>query len=267
MRWIIFFITVSLWAEVNVPDLVRRSVAASERNWKESPHYVWTERDVEEKLDSRGRVKTTTLKVYETMILEGSEYHKLLQRNGQPLSPEELKAEESRLEAERLRRQREPEADRAKRIAKYQRERQQDRAMLREMGDAFTYKLAGEAAIDGHECYVLDATPKPGYVPKTRDTKVLPGMRGKMWVDKQTAQWVKVEAEVIRPVSFYAVASVGPGTKFILEQEPVGDGVWMPRHFAVKVNASILFMSRNTSTDEVYSNYRRAKAQVALGGR
>jgi hypothetical protein len=61
----------------------------------------------------------------------------------------------------------------------------------------------------------------------------------------------------------YAVASVGPGTKFILEQEPVGAGVWLPRHFAVRVNSSVLMFSRNSSEDDTFTNYRRIPAQVA----
>jgi hypothetical protein len=33
------------------------------------------------------------------------------------------------------------------------------------------------------------------------ESKVLTGMEGKLWIDKKTLQWVKVEATVIHPVS------------------------------------------------------------------
>jgi len=248
---------------VNVQEIVRRSVEAGDRNWREAPNYVFTERDLEEKLDFHGRVKSRTYNTYEVMVLEGSEYRKLLKRSDQPLSPGELKAEDEKLEAERARRQHESARERQKRISRYEAERQQDHAMMREMADAFDYKLAGEETVDGHRCYILDATPHPGYVAKTRDTKVLSGMRGRMWVDHETFQWVKVEAEVMHPVSFYAVATVGPGTKFQLRQAPVGDGVWLPVHFAVRVNASVFFLSRNSAEDETYSNYRRVSGEAA----
>lgn len=250
-------------ADVNVAEIVRKSVEASDRNWKEAPNYVFTERDLEEKLDSRGHVKSRTYNTYEVMVIEGSEYRKLVKRNDKPLSPEELKAEDEKLAAERARRQHEGASERQKRISKYEKEREQDHAMMREMADAFDYKMAGEETIDGHRCYILDATPRPGYVPKARDTKVLVAMKGRMWVDQKTSQWVKVEAEVMHPVSFYAVASVGPGTKFQLHQAPVGDGVWLPVHFAVRVNASVFFLSRNSLDDETYSNYRRVSGESA----
>jgi hypothetical protein len=252
-----------LHAEVNVPDLVRRSVEASNRNWKEAPNYVFQVRELEEKLDSRGKMKKRTFNTYEVSVLDGSEYRRLVKRNDVPLSAAEQKKEEQKYAAERDRRKRESSSERSKRVGRYQKERQQDHAMMTEMTEAFNFKLVGEATVAGHPCYVLDATPKTGYVPKMRDTKVLTGMRGKMWVDKSTAQWVKVEAEVIRPVSFYAVATVGPGTKFSLEQEPVEGGVWLPKHFAVKVNSSVLFLSRNSLEDEISSNYRRANTGEA----
>jgi len=47
------------------------------------------------------------------------------------------------------------------------------------------------------------------------------GMTGHLWIDQRDSQWVRVEAEVVRPVSFFGFfAKVGKGTRFLLEQEP-----------------------------------------------
>ena len=73
---------------------------------------------------------------------------------------------------------------------------------MAEMAKAFDFKLAGEDTINGRRCFVLDATPKAGYRPPNRETKVLTGMRGTMWVDTRAYRWVKVHAEVFRPVTF-----------------------------------------------------------------
>src|SRR5579884_988735 len=138
--------------------------------------------------------------------------------------------------------------------------------MMSEMAAAFTYKLLGEGNMDGHQVYILDANPNPGYTPHSRDTKVLTGMRGRMWIDKATYQWVRVEAEVVTPVEFgMFIARVGPGTKFLLEQEPVGDGsVWLPRHFEMNVNASVLgFFSENSTDNETYTHYEPNRTVLA----
>jgi hypothetical protein len=248
---------------LDVQELLRESVAATEHNWKDAPNYVYRERDVEEKLSSDGKIKTRTVKTYEVSMIDGTPYRRLLEINDKPISPKQQKAEAAKMEAERKRRLAQSASARANRIAKYEKERKQDQALLKEMADAFDYRLAGEETVDGRETYVLDATPKPGYVPRTRDTKVLTGMRGKLWIDKADKQWVRVEAEVMHPVSFYAIATVSPGTKFVLEQEPVAKGLWMPKHFSVRVNSSILWISRNSLDDERYSDYRRASTEEA----
>jgi len=238
---------------VNVREIIEKSVAVTEADWKEAPKYAFTEHDI---ISKRDNPKTT--KTYEVLMIDGSPYDKLIEVGGRALTKSEQQAEDRKLQAEIYRRQHESARDRARRIAKYQKERAQDHAMMREMAAAFNYRLVGEPTLNGRETYEFQATPKPGYVPRNRETKVLPGMKGTLWVDKETCQWVKVEAEVVRPVSFFGfVAKVGPGTRFELEQEPITSSVWLPKHFAVRVNASVFgFFSENSTDDETYRDYR-----------
>ena len=107
--------------------------------------------------------------------------------------------------------------------------------------------------------YVLAASPRPGYNPPTRDTRVLPGMRGKLWVDAQTYQWVKVEAEVIHPVWIEGfLARVDPGTRFALEYAPVSDDIWLPSHYEMQSHAKVLLLfSHHDQADQTYSDYRK----------
>jgi len=138
---------------------------------------------------------------------------------------------------------------------------------MSEMAKAFQYKLLGNETLNGHKCYVIEATPKPGYAPPNRETKVLTGMRGKMWIDAAEFQWVKVHAEVFRPVAFgLFIARVHPGTEFTLENGPVGNGLWLPSHFSTTVKSTIMgVFSHNSSDDEVYSDYR-PMSEVQVGG-
>jgi hypothetical protein len=70
-------------------------------------------------------------------------------------------------------------------------------------------------------------------------------MPGKMWVDEQQYQWVRVQAEVFRPVVFgLFIAHVEPGTRFLLEQEPVEGRIWLRSHFTTPVKARILFAAK-----------------------
>ena len=254
----------SFAAQTNPQDIIRRSVEVNEANWKEAPNYSFIERDVESKHDS-----VKTIKTYEVLMIEGSQYNKVIAINDRPLSPREKALEEQKLLQEIQKRQHESSRERTKRMAKYMRERSQDHAMMKEMVEAFTYTLAGEDKVNGHDVWVLDATPKPGYQPRSHEAKVLTGMRGKLWIDKATYQWAKVDAQVVKPVSFYGFfAKVGPGTRFVLEQEPVTRDLWLPKHFSVKVNASALgFINENSTEEDTYQNYRpMPKAMADLQG-
>jgi hypothetical protein len=244
-------------------EIVRRSVAAQTADWKAAPNYSFVERDTVAKHGA------ATSKTYEVLMIDGSQYNKLIAAGGRPLSSGEQAEEDRKIQQEIQRRKQESPSARAKRVAKYQRERQQDHALMMEMAEAFSFKLAGSEKVDGHDTWVLEATPKPGYQPKTRDTKVLTGMKGKLWVDKEQYHWVKVDAEVFKPVSFYGfLAKVGPGTRFILENEPVAGGVWLPKHFAVKVNSSTLgFINHDSNNDETYRDYQSNDKALALVAR
>jgi hypothetical protein len=234
-------------ATVNVREIIGKSVAATEANWKEAPNYGFVERDVESKKEEPKTVRT-----YQVRMIEGSFYKKPIAVNDRPLSKAGDFSEDQKLRETISSRKNESPRERSRRIDAYRRERDHDRAMMREMIAAFDYRLVTETKVDGRDVYQLAATPKPGYVPRDRDAKVLTGMKGTLWVDKETYQWVKLEAEVTRPVNFYGfLAKVGPGTRFELEQEPVAEGIWMPKHFSTRVYALALgFINRNSTDDE-----------------
>ncbi len=140
---------------------------------------------------------------------------------------------------------------------------------MNQLVQAFTFRPLGRERLGPHEVYVLEATPRPGYVPPNRETRVLTGMQGKLWIDTKTFQWVKVEAEVIHPVWIEGfLARVDPGTRFELEYAPVSDDVWLPTRFVMKSRAKILFViSHSEQADESYFGYSKAPEAAADASR
>jgi hypothetical protein len=240
-------------AQISASEIVARSVANTKADWQAAPHYDFTERDVEIK-HGRG------VKTYRVMMIDGSPYNKLISVNGKLLGASQAAAEEKKLREEIASRQQEKPEDRAKRVGEYQEERRQDNALLQSMVHAMNFRLSGEATVDGRRCFVLEGTPRPEYRPTSRETKVLKGMRGTMWIDQQAYQWVKVRAEVFRPVAFgLFIAQVEPGTEFTLEQKPIAGGLWLPSHFSMRVKAEVLHLwSHDTNDDETYWDYQPA---------
>lgn len=250
----ILVVATTAWCAAT-PDsatIISRSVEANNADWKAAPAYDYTERD-------RTAAGTRT---YRVMTIEGSPYQELLAVNGEPLPSQEQATEQHKLEQVRALRRAESAGDRARRIERYEQERKRDHLIMQELTRAMDFTLLGERRLGGYEVYLLQATPRPGYRPPTIETEVLTGMQGKLWIDKQTYQWVKVEAQVVRPVSIAGfLASVLPGTRFELEMRPAGEGLWLPAHFAMKSKARILHLFPHRSqADETYFDYRKSAA-------
>jgi len=193
------------------------------------------------------------------MMILGSDHHRLVAINDKPLTPEEVAAEQARLDQVIAQRQSESQAQRTQRIAKYEKERKRDHLMMEQLALAFDFKLLGEKKLGPYDVYELQATPRRGYQPPNSEAKVLTGMEGKLWIDKQSYQWVKVEAEVVRPVSIAGfLAQVQPGTRFELEKMPVDDDIWLPKHFSMKAHAKVLFLfNHRAQDDETYFDYHK----------
>jgi len=238
------------FAQHDVETIIQRSVGANAADWKAAPDYDYIERD---------RQQGGGTKTYEELMILGSPYERLVAVNGKPLSAEQQAGEQQKLDTTVVERQKESQQERGQRIAKYEKEREGDDLMMEQLTKALDFKLVGEQRLGAQDVYVLKATPRPGYKPPNTEAKVLTGMEGKLWIDKQTFQWVKVEATVIRPVSIGGfLAEVEPGTHFELEKMPLADNIWLPKHFAMKSQAKVLFFfTRKSQADETYSDYHK----------
>jgi hypothetical protein len=234
----------------DVRAIIAKSVQANQRDFNAAPRYNNKERD---------RTAEGT-KLYQITMIDGTPYRRLLAINGNPLSPAR-QAEELRKERQAAaEREAESAEQRRARIAKYQKERTRDHNLIEQLTEAFKFEFVGEARLRGFDVYVVKATPRPGYHPPNIDCQVLPGMQGELWIDKNTSQWVKVTAQVIRPVSIEGfLAQVEPGTRFELEKAPVGGDIWQPSHFSMKSHAKVLFLvNHSSSADETYFDYVKA---------
>ena len=245
-------------SEPSAEEIVQRSLANTRADWEAQPRYSHMERDE----DIKG--STHTVYTYRISMIDDSPYQRLTAVNDEPLSAQQAAKEESKLRQETARRAKESAPERARRRAQYHKSRQRLFNLMNEMVNAFDFKLQGQELVDGREAWILNATPRPGYQPTSRETKILTGMKGRLWIDCQDFQWVKAEADVIKPVWFgWFIAKVVPGTHFLLEQAPVTEDLWLPERFHVDVHASLLWMERNFIHDETFRDYRLDSSSAA----
>ena len=245
-------------AELSTQQLVNRSIASTETDWKALPLFSYIEQDE----DIKGGEKTT--RTYRVCMLAGSPYSRLTEVDSQPLSPTQSNQEAEKLRSAIARRANESPKDRCRRLAQYQKNRERMFALLNEMGQAFEFQNLGVRKLDRHEVYVLQARPRPGYQPKSQETKVLTGMEGTLWIEKNTLQWVRVEAVSIKPIWFgWFIAKILPGTRFLLEQAPVTNSIWLPAFFSYAARADILWWQKGYFHSEKYREYRLLPGSTA----
>jgi outer membrane lipoprotein-sorting protein len=233
----------------DLSEIVSRATATLKSDWSADPDYAYTEIDETKKGDK------TTGKTYKVFYIDGSDYNLPIADDGKPLSPEREKIEIEKLKAEAMRRKSETPDARRKRIEKFKKQRDEDEALVLDFPDAFNFEFLREETVRGYPSYVLSGTPKKRTGQLSLAAKVLSGMRGTVWVDKEHFHAVRVECDVMTPVPIYGIlAKVLPGTHIEFAMAPVTNSIWLIGELSMDLRVSKLIfkstqLSRSTFTD------------------
>ena len=233
-------------------QIVGQSLVVAEHSWQARNDYNYMERDEDRRMDAAGQVQSDNVDVTRMTLVNGIRFEQLIEHNGQPPSAQDQKKRDQ--DFEKLKH--ETPEEKAARLRKDQ----ENRSFLRNLLEAFDFRLVGEETVAGRPTYVLEATPHPGYHATGKYGKLFARVQGKLWVDKQDFGWVKVDGEVTQSFSMgLFVARVQRGSHIILEQTCLGDAVWVPKRLEVRASARILFL-KSLDLDRIltYSDYRRA---------
>ncbi len=239
--------------------IVRKSVELDQTNWIRAKDYTWISRETTRRLGSSGAVKSTDGEAWETVVLFGRPYRKLVERNFKSLDADEQRREQEKLDRVTGKLERETSAERQRRLAGYVKERQKDREFMREIPDAFEFQLEGAQKIDGRDTWVIAARPKPGYQAKHGDAKAFAKIEGKIWIDQRESQWVRIEAQTIETISWgLCLARLDPGATLLFEQTRVNDEIWLPKRQVVSGSGRLVLLKKLAEQQETtWSDYRK----------
>ncbi len=249
----------ALASEETPRDIVRKSVDRDQANWLRMRDYTWTIDEAERLMKGDGSVRSEQTERWETVVLDGEPHHRILQKNGKPLSAAEQRKQQEKLDAALDKLKRETAAQRAKRMASGQKEQREERAFLLEIPETYEFRTEGTETIDGREVWVIGATPKPDYQPKRRDARMLTKIQGRIWIDKTEYQWVRLEAETTDTISFgLFLARLAPGAKLRFWQTRINGELWLPKHSFVSGAARLALLKKISLEQEIsWSNYRK----------
>ena len=240
-------------------EIVRRSVEIDRKNLEIARNYTYLERREDRELDGSGKVKNTEVQTSDVTLLEGSSYRRLVGRNDRPLSSKEQQREEDKLRKSVEERRKETEEERERRIADWERRRQRQRDPLKELPDAFDFRLAGEEALASGEVYVIDAMPKPGYKPQLPSAAYFPKVKARLWIDKNDYHWARIDVETLDTISFGGfLVRLAKGSRLVIEQAHVNQEVWLPKSVTLRASARVaLIMNVRRELIMTFSDYKK----------
>jgi hypothetical protein len=271
-------------APVSVPDLTSgpdgklsqdqmqqllRVVAEKDmENDKRQRDYTYIEREVQKNFDGKGQVKSTEIKTYEILDIAGEQVERLIQKDDKPLDAKEAAKEDEKIQKTIDKRKNETDEQRKKREEKEEKEREDGRKFVKEIADAYNFKLVGTELVGGREAWVIDGEPRPGFEPHMKDAKFLSKIHGRVWIDKSDLQLSKLDVEMLDTISFgLFIARLHKGTRFSLEQIRVNDEVWLPKQLNFKLDARVaLLKGYNIRDEQTFRDYRKFRTSTKIVG-
>ncbi len=230
--------------------------------------YTYIDREVQHNLDGKGQTKSTEVTTYEVLEIYGEQVQRLIEKDDKPLDAKDAAKEEEKIQKVIDKYKSESDEDRRKRKEKETKEREDGRKFVRDVADAYDFKLVGTEEVGGRKAWVIEGEPRPGFEAHMKESEFLSKVHGRVWIDKSDLQVSKIDIEAIDTLSFgWVLARIHKGTRVMLEQTRVNDEVWLPRHLTFKFDARIaLFKGYNIDGDQEYRDYKKFRASAKIVG-
>jgi hypothetical protein len=227
--------------------------------------YSFRERTTELRLNPFGRsMGTGPASVYEVYPHPEEEltYRRLVEREGRPLTKEELAEQDleyrERLSAWQRRLAREGTSRRAIRQRRAAEAKAKDEALAREALDMFDFQIAGRGTWENQPAIIIAFSPREGATPRSREGRVARVFAGRAWVHEFEFEVMNVEATATADVSFGwgMIAKLYKGSTARFTRRRI-DGAWLPIESRFKGQGrALLFRRLDIDFARDYSDYR-----------
>ncbi len=244
---------------------VRKRLASNDRIMS---RFSYRERSTELELNPFGRMGTGPLVVHEVYPHPNDElsYRRLVERDGRPLTREELSEQDRRylkeLDDWRRRMAREGRSERDARTRKEAEALAKDEAQAGEALDMFTFTIAGRDTWEGQPAIVIRFEPRPDARPRSREGRIARAFAGQAWVHETEYEVMHVAATAIDDVSFGwgMIARLHKGSEVSFTRRKI-NGAWLPVETAFDGTGRALVVRKVTiHFRRAYYDYRPFEA-------
>jgi hypothetical protein len=208
---------------VTAGEIMRKIVAKADRATNGSPRqeYEYNKTSVTEKLDGKGNVAERREKLIRIKSGKGSVIE--IKVNGKPLSQDELKSEQAKVEAE-------DERMNDSRVAR--RNDNWERLLTTDLISRFQFTLLREESLNGRTTHVLSFKPASGDLPVHEiSDRFINNLCGTIWVDTEDYEIAKADLWLQSEVTLWG-GILGALRKFnyTVERVRLPDGTWFNRN-------------------------------------
>jgi hypothetical protein len=222
--------------------MIERSRAVAQAD---GAQYTYQKRSLLERLDADGRNLKSEERIYQVTLIGGFPFKRLIRIQGRDLSPEELRAEDTK---DMKFRQKFVSADLKNPDAR------KEGLVTPELLDRYQFVVEKRVILSNRPTLVLRFRPKEGKLPsRTIEDKLLNPMAGRIWIDERDADTTRLEVSLVHPVYLGWFGFLGSLTQcdLSLERQRMPDGVWVNTKQALLIECrKLLATSRFRTTDE-----------------
>ncbi len=227
-----------------------REVVTNELAADASDHSRWMYRD------ENSAPNNNTVKI--VIQTAQGDLSKTLERDGRPLTQEQQKADEQRMDAfvQDASLQQRQKQD-------HQRDAEKANALTKMLPDAFLWTFAGE---NGAEA-TLHFKPDPQFDAPTREARVFAAMQGTMVINTEQKRIQELKGALTRDVNFgYGLlGKLQKGGTFEIERQEIAPRIWAITATHVHIHGhALIFKSISEEQDEVTSHYHPTPPSLSL---
>jgi hypothetical protein len=219
----------------------------------------------EEKIDSKGKVNSKTVKEYEVFYVAGEEVRRLIAKDGKPLAGDEKKKEDERFNKEFAKLQKHA-AELAADPKKQKKEQEKEDAQLSDFLRAMRFTNPRRERFRGQDVIAVDFGPNPEYKPKKAIERVIQKVSGVVWIDDKARDVARLEAHFDDSAKLGAgiLASLDKGSNLVFEQAMVNNEVWLPSYSEVHASGRILVVKLRSNEINRYTDYKKFHAESTI---
>lgn len=208
--------------------LVERAIANQHRNDEALNFYERREHRMAWKTEELQKVEED--KLFRVVPTGTGTIKMVLADRGQPTPPAEFRKQLQYVEQALVWALDPRESKQKARVEKFVKKQAERRETVDAVLQAYTFTYLGREQRNGRSLVKLRFDPRPGYDPPSRAASMLAHATATVWIEPQAAQVVRVEAELARDFSVGGgfVGKIYKGGRFVMEQAPVENGIWLP---------------------------------------